>query len=590
MASGEIGGITSNNFIISKIVWSSIPSTANNNSIVTASLYYMRINEWTGTATSGEGSFTITIDGQSGSTSLDFTVPNDNSWVKALTVTKTVSHNNDGSKRITISASGLIKDTTVKSTTCYGEAVLDNIPRHATIISAVDFTDEGNPSFTFTNPANAPLSCWLEPNPIGDHLCERTLSGASGTFTWDLTESERKQLRTACEGNSCTCRMGLYSTIGGTEYASYIDKTLSIVNGNPTFSESNISYADTSQYASITENPLHIVQNKSNLVVTVASATANKEAEISKYEVTVNGITENAPPVSEYFTLDFGKINSSSNVEISVKVTDSRGNTTTAKKTVTVLAWAEPTFNVKLERENNYEDTTFLTVNANISSVNEKNSMAIAYWLKESGGEYGDITFMANNITVPLQCDKNKAYVFKVQVSDAFSSVSNEYPLPKGVFPLFIDTEKNAIGINEFPAEGEALRVAGGIAHFEEGVKIGDSVIDYTVERDTDDIWTYEKWASGKAVCWGKRTISNIKIEQAWGSLYKSNSLFAEEYPKNLFIDIPHIFIEVDGDGDITHFSGGGQSVATPLIYFSSPVIVSNTSATVHFYAIGKWK
>jgi hypothetical protein len=290
--------------------------------------------------------------------------------------------------------------------------------------------------------------------------------------------------------------------------------------------------------------------------------------------------------------LDFGKINSSSNVEISVKVTDSRGNSTTATKTVTVLAWKEPTFTVKLERLNNYEDKTYLTVKANISSVNKMNSMAIAYWLKESGGEYGDITFMANNITVPLQCDKNKAYVFKVQVSDAFSSVSNEYPLAKGVFPLFIDTEKNAIGINEFPVEGEALRVAGGIAHFDEGIKINGQNQDYIVEQGTSGIWTYEKWASGKAVCWGGKDVGSVDISTPWGYLYESSGVYVEDYPTGLFVDIPHCYTEViaPNNGLMKEIYGNLSKVQTPWILLVRPTPMSVADCKIYFYAIGKWK
>ena len=57
------------------------------------------------------------------------------------------------------------------------------------------------------------MECWLEPNPNGEHYAKRTLSGTSGTFTWELTNDERKQLREACKGKTCTIRIGLYSNI-----------------------------------------------------------------------------------------------------------------------------------------------------------------------------------------------------------------------------------------------------------------------------------------------------------------------------------------------------------------------------------------
>ena len=345
-------------------------------------------------------------------------------------------------------------------------------PAFATMTSATDFTDEGNPSFTFSNPANAPLSCWIELNPVGDHLCERTLSGTSGTYTWELTEDERNQLREACEGNSCTCRFGLYSTIGETTNASYLDKTLTIVNANPTFETSRISYTDENKVLyGITGNTADnkkIVQNQSSLSVTFGAAKGNKGATISQYTLTLNGVTKTA---SNAGTVSFGVINSTQNVTLSVTVKDSRGNTTTVEKEIAVLAWALPIFTATVVRENNYEDKTFLKVDASISSVDGKNHIkSITYQYMEVGGGYGQPVPIENKTEYTISLDKNKEFFFLITVEDAFDYDNKELHLPKGKFPLFIDTEKYAVGVNEFPEEGEALRVAGGVARFDDGI------------------------------------------------------------------------------------------------------------------------
>lgn len=389
-----------------------------------------------------------------------------------------ISHTTNGTKTFSISAFTGWLYSNYNYSSNGGSYTLNPIPRQATITSANNFNDESNPSFTFTNPANASMSCWLEPNPASDHLCIRTLSGTSGTFTWDLTEAERKQLRSACKGNSCTCRIGLYSTISGVTYASYVDRTLFIANGNPTFTADQISYADTSAVKDITGNPQHIVQNQSNLKVTFSNATAKKEATISKYSITVNGVTKTATASG---TVDFGKLNVSTNTEVSITVTDSRGNTATAKKTITVLSWLPPIFTASLERLNNYEDETYLTVDASVSSVNGKNTVAISYRKKESGGSYSNAVSIENKAKNTIACDKNKAFIFEVTVADAFDSVTNEFALSKGKFPLFIDTEKNAVGINDFPAEGEALRVAEGVARFVDGIVLCGSTKNFLV-------------------------------------------------------------------------------------------------------------
>lgn len=244
--------------------------------------------------------------------------------------------------------------------------------------------------------------------------------------------------------------------------------TGSITSANPTFSASQVTYADTNEtVVNITGNAQHIVQNKSSLTVYLGLATGNKGATITQYEVTVNGVKKTSTTNG---SISFGAVNTSQNTKITVVVKDSRGNTTTVSKTITILAYATPTFTIVLERLNNYEDETYLTVDASISSVNSKNAITITYKKKQSGGSYGSNTTLTNKTKHTTSCNKDYSYVFSITVKDKFSTVTKEFTLPKGKFPLFIDTDKNAVGVNEFPGEGEALRVAGGVACFDDGI------------------------------------------------------------------------------------------------------------------------
>lgn len=241
-----------------------------------------------------------------------------------------------------------------------------------------------------------------------------------------------------------------------------------ITNANPTFTASQVTYADTNEsVVDITGNSQHIVQNKSYLTVYLGVATGNKGATISQYEVTVNGVTKTS---AKNGNVQFGAVNTSQDTEIKVVVTDSRGNTTTATKTITILAYATPTFTASLERLNNYEDETYLTVDASIASVNSKNTLTITYKKMQSGGSYGSETTLTNKSKHTTSCNKDYAYIFSITVKDKFETVTKEFTLPKGKFPLFIDTERNAVGVNEFPSDGEAFRVAGGVACFDDGI------------------------------------------------------------------------------------------------------------------------
>jgi hypothetical protein len=137
MASGIIYGVTGNQYIDSKIEWSDSVYDLNlAMSKVTASLYYKRNN--TGYATSGTGSFKIYINGASHPTTSKINIGS--SWVLAATATQLVTHNDDGTKKITISADGSIPNTTLTSTTCSEYVTLRTIER----ASEIDWTPTGN--------------------------------------------------------------------------------------------------------------------------------------------------------------------------------------------------------------------------------------------------------------------------------------------------------------------------------------------------------------------------------------------------------------------------------------------------------------
>ena len=260
----------------------------------------------------------------------------------------------------------------------------------------------------------------------------------SGTFSFGLTTYQGS------------------TTIGSTSQSA----TGSITDANPTFSSSNISYKDSNSATSnITNDNQKLVQNLSNLLVTISSASGNKGASITKYEVTLNGVTKTITSAGD---INFGVINSASNLTLSVKVTDSRGNTASATKTVYFLAWSLPTAIISLKRKNNYEDETYLKVDAMYSSVNSKNTIKIQYQYKKSGdSNYSDLIDLSDNVQVTLTNDKESAWNYKIILTDAFGSTTYNTTLPRGKFIFFVDTKKLSVGVNCFPTNSESLEVNG---------------------------------------------------------------------------------------------------------------------------------
>lgn len=175
MASGTIIGTTGNQYIDTKIEWSSKANASDNTSTVTATLYYKRNN--TGYYTYGMGAFTINIGGNKTSVGEQLSIGT--SWVKAVEGTTTISHNTDGTKSITISASGYIPDTSLSSTSCSGTAKLDTIPMATTIDSLSCSTKyfTGSLTYTYTPKSESHYNrCNISLNLDGTYIAVKTIN------------------------------------------------------------------------------------------------------------------------------------------------------------------------------------------------------------------------------------------------------------------------------------------------------------------------------------------------------------------------------------------------------------------------------
>lgn len=374
-----------------------------------------------------------------------------------------ISHGSDGTKSFSASAEAGIYYVAVN---CSGSGSwsLPSIPRQANLTSAPDFNDEANPTINYSNPAGnsaSSLQACISLTGANADVGYRDISKTGTSYTFNLTTAERNVLRNACTtSNSRKVTFFVRTVIGGNTFYSTIERTLTIVNANPSFSSSNLSYKDNnSTTVAVTGNNQHLVQNLSKLLVTISAATGLKGASISKYDATINGVTKS---ITSAGNIDYGVINSGSNLTLSVKVTDSRGNTTTATKTVTFLAWSLPTALISLKRKNNYENETYLKVDGSISSVNSKNTMTIQYqYKKTTESSYSSLATLSDNVQVTMTKDKESAWDFKIIIKDKFGTTTYNTVLPKGRFILFVDTKKLSVGVNCFPTKTESLEVNG---------------------------------------------------------------------------------------------------------------------------------
>ena len=376
-----------------------------------------------------------------------------NSYQLIYTYSNTVSHNQNGSKSVTIygSVTGPSGTSLAGKTSSGNRSItLDTISRYATINNATNFTDEENPSFTYSNPAGLNnLNCWLEINPTGEHLAERniTSTATSGTYTWELTNEEREQLRTKIpNSNTAICRIGLYSTIGQSTQASYKNMSFSIVNANPTFNNFEFADINTTTLA-LTGDSTKNVNGYSNIQATISllnKATALKGASMSKYRFICGS---NAPVEVAYDDESSVNLimNNAPNGTYQIYAIDSRNNATLVSK----LASQEITYtpinfissSCKVERNNGgVGQYAVLTLNGeiwnnNFGQVNNSiKSLVVEYketgsstWLTSpttpvptlSGNTFSFTGQVASQSTT---FELNKSYDFRITIEDELST------------------------------------------------------------------------------------------------------------------------------------------------------------------------
>lgn len=453
---------TSNQYIKYRIiVTENSYSVANNTSNVTIKVQVWRTNS--GYETYGNGTCYVNCDevdySQSISSSQKFTY---NSYTQVFSKTLTINHNSNGSKSIYVSS--YIDHSRFNSTSQGFTVNLTNIPRQATITNAPNFNDTQNPTITYSNSAGSSassLQACISLTGSNSDIAYRDISKTGTSYTFNLTEAERNVLRQATTtSNSRTVYFYIKTVINGSTFYTNKAVTLSIVNANPTF---NVSYLDTnSTTTNITGNNQQIIQNNSTLRINITNATGVKYATLKTASINVNGAVTTQNISGSSVTFNVGTLNVTNNLTIPVTVTDSRNNKTTTNLTIQVLSWALPTAIITMERENNFYTSTNLTVNADYSSLNNKNTITIQYQIKKTtDANYGALTTISDNVETTFNANNQYSWNVKVILTDKIGTTTYNLLLYKGIPLMYWDRILSSVSINCFPTNEYSFALNG---------------------------------------------------------------------------------------------------------------------------------
>ena len=371
-----------------------------------------------------------------------------------------ITHNQDGSYSGTLSGTLSASWT---GGTASGTFTLPKIARYPYLTSGTNFFDTTNPVYTISNPDTThPVKVKLEAGGNTQLITRMLPAGYSGTYTLELTAAERTTLL-ALTPNSST--LPVVETVcamnGDTELSwSYKNYTMTVDNYQTPY---EVSYQDTNATTiAITNNNQQIIRNNSTLQINVTGATAMKEATLSTLEVEINGETYTGTLSGTTGTINVGTLNLSSDTRARVYLYDSRGYGTMKPLNLIILNWEIPTAIVNLGRQNNYYTDTDINVDANYSSLDNKNVLTLKVRSKKVGeSTYGAYTTLQDNVTTTLQLDNTYQWDVQVLVQDLIGSTTYNSTIDRGIPIVFFDRKRRSVGINCFPENDTSLEVNG---------------------------------------------------------------------------------------------------------------------------------
>lgn len=172
-----------------------------------------------------------------------------------------------------------------------------------------------------------------------------------------------------------------------------------------------------------------------------------------------------------------------------------------------------------------------------------------------------------------------------INVIFPFYNTSGQFKIVKTVWDVLAD-RYDSMELGDLSVTlAEALGITNGLG----GGGGRETATDYVVEEGTDGIWTYRKWNSGIAECWGRVTVAS-RTYTANGGYYNVTGA----PPTGLFVSGSNPVLSATGgitaniQTDIGFTFASDVNIQTYLINRNTSAVIN--TAWVCWYLVGKWK
>jgi hypothetical protein len=619
MASGTINGTTNNQYIESRIVWSSYVIEGTNTSRVTAALYYRRTNS--GYTTSGTGTFKIFItkvgntwDGYALTKSLSISTE----WVKAVENTWTVSHDtNTGAKKVSFKCEGSMSGTTLTSTTCTGTVDLDLIAYSTQVgylRSPTGYLDAG---LTYTLTSGSPhytrVRIYVTSDDFGSILL-RTIDygqiGRNKEQTQDITfsDSELSQIYKYRPDNTLAPIVVIATT--------YTDSGYTKRFGNDSQASINMYIPrSVGPKVSLTVSPVNdnswfkskglYVAGYSGLSATL-SAMPGEGAWLTSKSVAGAGYSSNSE------TLSINQLSKSGAFTVTGTAIDSRARSGIAPQDITVEPYSVPSiYNVKVTRgkydknsakwtaDDNGPDVRVYFI-ASLALADYGNTYSVAFALDGTAKtpDAGNPEGLRSGIDYAfhfLNVESERSHALTITATDLSGNTgAAAFTVPTTQVTIEFNGSGKGIAFGK-TSEKDAFECAMP-AEFTGGVTIDGQEVDVVVEEGGVDFWTYRKWKSGLLECWGTTYAVTLSFDGDGNGAYYGITVPSFRFPEDsagvsMFIETPTVQQTCDaGSAIIVSAISHVDSEQVNLTYGRFYGGIDDKEVEFHFYARGRWK
>jgi len=484
-------------------------NVANNTSDVTVNVYIQKISSYN--SEGSNNSNTLYIDGTPYTTSGLYIDMNPETTPRLVASgTKTITHNADGSKSISISCSGSLpygNGYGPQSGSLSATVSLTTIPREAYITNSVSFTIGNNIPLTIVNSGNLYVKSELY---VNNTLIKTTNHGQVTSATITPTSGEIDSMYAQVPNAtsvSMYVRLKTYTTSGySTQVGGNRDQsgTASVnqTTNKPTFTDYAVANVDksvevvdkysnslvTSSTSTLLGSDSKMIKGYSKLRATISTANkmvALNSATAVKYRFVAGAKqTEANYSADSTVTID---IDNATTKDVSVLAIDSRSLSTSVAKSLDYLADYTPIsiWGLTLVRDNGVDDGTKLQITGKLwkeyfggGTSGVLNTVTAHYRYKETTESWSAQTWTAITLTDDGSgnlsyddyvngdlgasgFDPDKSFNVEVRVFDKLSQAIVESTLSVGVPVMHMTKSGVSLGSRYDDTEGGLLQLAG---------------------------------------------------------------------------------------------------------------------------------